>query len=118
MLRKLGYTDISEACDGQEAVEIMSSPRHPPIDVVLMDLWMPRMDGYEATKRILESRGRRSGRGNGVTGVTVLAVSADATQAAMVKTSSVGMKGFMSKPYKIVDLERLIVEFCGTGGEE
>ncbi|KAG0134816.1 hypothetical protein HOY82DRAFT_480893 [Tuber indicum] len=120
MLRKLGYTDISEACDGQEAVEIMSVPRHPPIDVVLMDLWMPRMDGYEATKRILESRRRGAKGGNGGVGVTVLAVSADATQAAMVKTSSVGMKGFMSKPYKIVDLERLIVEFCGVvlGGEE
>ncbi|CUS10732.1 unnamed protein product [Tuber aestivum] len=120
MLRKLGYTDISEACDGQEAVEIMSNPRHPPIDVVLMDLWMPRMDGYEATKRILESRTRATKGANGGVGVTVLAVSADATQAAMVKTSSVGMKGFMSKPYKIVDLERLIVEFCGVvvDGEE
>ncbi|RPA91299.1 hypothetical protein L873DRAFT_1714618 [Choiromyces venosus 120613-1] len=117
MLRRLGYTDIFEACDGQEAVEIMSLPRHPPIDVVLMDLWMPRMDGYEATKHILESRDRGGARAGG-NAVTVLAVSADATQAAMVKTSSVGMKGFMSKPYKIVDLERLIVEFCGVGVDD
>ena len=128
MLSKLGYADIHEAYDGAEAVRQMSIDRRArgekPIDVVLMDLWMPTMDGYAATEKILamdrERRGRGTtpsqengdGRASRRAGVTVLAVSADVTDSALERASEVGMEGFMTKPYKLMDLERLIVEYC------
>lgn len=126
MLSKLGYSDIHEAHDGAEAVRQMSIDRRArnenAIDVVLMDLWMPTMDGYEATQRILamdrERRGQTASREHDdekarrKPGVTILAVSADVTDAALERASEVGMEGFMTKPYKLMDLERLIVEYC------
>ncbi|KAK5129153.1 hypothetical protein LTR08_003794 [Meristemomyces frigidus] len=107
MLGKLGYKCVHEAHDGAEAVRQMSEPRpvHNQIDVVLMDLWMPLMDGYEATERILsmESEERTP---------TILAVTADVTDGALERAAAVGMMGFMTKPYKIMDLQRLITEYC------
>lgn len=121
MLSKLGYTNIHEAHDGAEAVKQMSVERRTrnekPIDVILMDLWMPNMDGYEATERILAmDRERRAAfkddKARKKPGVTILAVSADVTDSALERASEVGMEGFMTKPYKLMDLERLIVEYC------
>lgn len=111
MLKKLGYTDVLEACDGLEAVQLMDVDRELPVNVILMDLWMPRMDGYEAAERILAMERYAKGP-NGKKKITVLAVSADATTEALEKTSAVGMEGFMTKPYKLVDLERLLIEYC------
>ncbi|PKX93065.1 putative sensor histidine kinase/response regulator [Aspergillus novofumigatus IBT 16806] len=148
MLKRLGYQDIYEACNGKEAVRVMqdvlayqkfktsSRPsdsdqledcgckRTKPVDVVLMDLWMPEMDGYEATSKILrlvdEYQRRalqeqpKSQANNLLLPLpTVLAVSADVTDEALGRASKVGIKGYMTKPYTLSDLERLIVEFCG-----
>lgn len=131
MLSKLGYNDVHEAHDGAEAVRQMSFDRkarnEKPIDVVLMDLWMPTMDGYEATEKILAiDRERREQQAAAAgesdedkarrkAGVTILAVSADVTDSALERASEVGMEGFMTKPYKLMDLERLIVEYCCAG---
>lgn len=122
MLSKLGYSNIHEAHDGVEAVRQMSLDRRTrsekPIDVILMDLWMPTMDGYEATEKILAmDRDRRAqladdDKARKKPGVTILAVSADVTDSALERASEVGMEGFMTKPYKLMDLERLIVEYC------
>ena len=127
MLAKFGYTDVHEAYDGADAVRQMSidrpARREKPIDVVLMDLWMPQMDGYEATKRILamekekRKRGIRSESDDDRTRrkpnhVMILAVSADVTDSAVEKAHEVGMAGFLTKPYKLMDLERLIIEYC------
>ncbi len=122
MLSKLGYSNIHEAHDGVEAVRQMSVDRRTrsekPIDVILMDLWMPTMDGYEATEKILAmDRERREqladdDKARKKPGVTILAVSADVTDSALERASEVGMEGFMTKPYKLMDLERLIVEYC------
>ena len=51
-------------------------------------------------------------------GVTVLAVSADVTDSALERAREVGMEGFMTKPYKLLDLERLILEYCAEDGKE
>ena len=128
MLSKLGYVNVYEAFDGAEAVRQMALDRNArgerEIDVVLMDLWMPGMDGYEATEKILAMHKYRrdglnmseneNGREQVVKRVTVLAVSADVTDEALERAKAVGMEGFMTKPYKLKDLERLIVEYCTT----
>lgn len=142
MLSKLGYTGVHEAYDGVEAVHQMNIDRkargEKPIDVVLMDLWMPNMDGYEACQRIfaLEEERRENStkqrKGScGISakygddrarrkhdGVTVLAVSADVTDTALERAHEAGMDGFMTKPYKLLDLERLILEHCSRTKDE
>lgn len=115
MLRKFGYRDVLDARDGEKAVAIMAAHHDPPVNVILMDLWMPLMDGYEATRRILEMP-RYAPDPDGRKKLTVLAVSADATTEAMEKSRSVGMEGFMSKPYRMTDLEKLLIEFCSPHG--
>ncbi|KAH9844388.1 histidine kinase [Teratosphaeria destructans] len=118
MLAKFGYKTVYEAHDGAEAVRQMkmSRPRHAQIDVVLMDLWMPLMDGYEATQRILEmdfaGEDDESVEENSVRRPTVLAVTADVTDGALERAYHCGMTGYMTKPYKMVDLQRLILEYC------
>ena len=129
MLSKLGYSHIYEAENGEEAVQQMSldrrARREKPVDVILMDLWMPNMDGYEATEKIkeMEHERRRQNRGRGdesrsgrSRNVNILAVSADVTGSALERAKEVGMNGFLTKPFKLMDLERLILDYC-TGDE-
>ncbi|KAK5194832.1 hypothetical protein LTR99_009996 [Exophiala xenobiotica] len=126
MLGKLGYKDVHEAFDGKEAVRIMrelhdSGKKNCPngkrktetVDVILMDLWMPEMDGYEATEHILAMfQNPDRSKSDLASAPIVLAVSADVTDEAINRATRTGMEGFMTKPYKLTDLQKLIVEFC------
>jgi CheY-like chemotaxis protein len=130
MLHRLGYHDVEEAKDGVEAVEVFEAalPSSPSdtkraFDLVLMDLWMPRMDGYDAAERIVKlyreksaiavQSGNRGGLAGTTTGVTVLAVSADATEEARAKAALKGIHGFVGKPFCIADLGKAVIDFRG-----
>jgi CheY-like chemotaxis protein len=133
MLSKLGYEEVYEAFDGREAVrqikemvdsradkqhhesplQAYESPKR--IDMILMDLWMPEMDGYTATEKIFDlCKCSSAGEGTsmGLSPPVVIAVSADVTEQAISRATAAGMEGFMTKPYKLVDLQRLIEEVC------
>lgn len=113
MLKNLGYTHIYEAYDGNDAVQQMrNNAQHPcqqAIDIVLMDLWMPRLDGFQATESILQMK-------EVTEKPIVLAVSADVTDAAVERAGKVGMKGFLTKPFVIRDVEKLILQHCAPIG--
>jgi CheY-like chemotaxis protein len=108
MLSRLGYKNATTAFNGHDAVEKMrrnlSAPASEAIDVVLMDLWMPLLDGFQASEAILSmpeyaAKGRKP---------TIFAVSADVTDTALEKAVNSGMSGFVTKPFVTRDIVRLI----------
>ncbi|KAF2630835.1 hypothetical protein BU25DRAFT_387051 [Macroventuria anomochaeta] len=114
MLNRLGYKNVETAFNGIDAIEVMHrnafAPASKAIDVVLMDLWMPHLDGFQAAESILcmpelQSNGRTP---------TILAVTADVTDAALDKAAKSGMKGYVTKPFVTRDLVRLIRTYCAT----
>ncbi|EPS38522.1 hypothetical protein H072_7731 [Dactylellina haptotyla CBS 200.50] len=113
MLRNLGFHDIIEAEDGEDAVAVMemTSSYDKPIELILMDLWMPKMNGIEATEKIFALPQYASGMKR----LTVLAVSADASPDAHRDITRAGMQGFLKKPYTIEGLEKLIVDNFRNG---
>ena len=97
LLRKAGYA-VATAPDGLAALAAL---REGPIDLVLMDCQLPRMDGLEATRRI------RAGE-TGTPEVPILGVSASAMQMDRDECAQAGMDGFVSKPVQPEALLRLL----------
>ena len=52
MLTRLGITDIVSAMDGEEALAILRDPNSRPVDIVLTDMWMPKVDGEALVRAI------------------------------------------------------------------
>lgn len=89
LLERLGLTVVSVE-NGREAVEKLKSWK---ADVVLMDLEMPVMNGYEAAEAIRAGEAGESARGT-----VILALTAHATDPDRDYSDRVGMDGFISKP--------------------
>jgi signal transduction histidine kinase/ActR/RegA family two-component response regulator len=96
ILGKWSNTSYKIANNGLEGVEMLKSQT---FDVVLMDLQMPIMDGYEATLAI-----RAGASGDKNTNIPIIAVTADVTQKARSKVFDVGMDDYMTKPVKKEEL--------------
>ena len=90
LLEGVGAT-VKVANNGREAVETLSNgPQPPPFDVVLMDLQMPEMDGYQATAKI-----RADAR---FAELPIIAMTAHATMEERQRCLAAGMNDHISKP--------------------
>ena len=94
LLSEVGFV-IDEAVDGQEAVEKIEAAPAGEYAVVLMDIQMPVMDGYEATKCIRRLSQRTKAN------VPILAMTANAFAEERKKAMASGMNGHISKPIDI-----------------
>ncbi len=92
MLKDSGY-QIDVAHDGQEAVDAVS---RFPYDVILMDVYMPNMDGLEATRRIRSLEGGKD--------IPIIALTANAMDGDREKFMEAGMTDYLPKPVKKNDL--------------
>jgi len=103
MLTTLGCeTVIAE--NGQEALNRLAND--DSFDVVFMDVQMPVLDGFSAT-RILRERERDAGRHQ-----IVIAITANATVQDREQCTEAGMDDFLSKPVRIEDLRNMLSKWC------
>ncbi len=95
--------EVEEACDGAEAVSMVSKAPDGYYDLVFMDMKMPRMDGIEATRTICEIAVQDKRRMPPIVAMTANAFSDD-----RIHALDAGMKGFMTKPIDIKELHRTL----------
>jgi signal transduction histidine kinase/tetratricopeptide (TPR) repeat protein/ActR/RegA family two-component response regulator len=100
LFEKFGYTDSHHAENG---IEVLKKLEHEVIDLILMDIQMPEMDGMQATQRIIEKYGENR--------PIIIALTADASEGSKHEYLDAGMDGFLSKPFKQEALQELLVEF-------
>lgn len=93
-LKRLGIVQVDEVSSGDEAVRLGAAGSH---DLVLMDCLMPKMDGYEATRRL-----RDMGMGK-----PIIAVTANAMDEEVERCLAAGMNSHLKKP---VDFQALAAE--------
>jgi two-component system cell cycle response regulator DivK len=86
LLRKAGHTVI-EASDGEAAIELVAKERP---DLVLMDIMMPKMDGYEAARRICATPGLEK--------TLLVAVTSYVMPGDRQKALAAGFAGYIEKP--------------------
>jgi signal transduction histidine kinase/CheY-like chemotaxis protein len=101
LLEKRGH-HVIVACNGREALAAFEKES---FDLVLMDVQMPDMDGFEATAVIRERE-----KGSGLH-VPVIALTAHAMKGDREKCLAAGMDGYLTKPIRIVELDE-ILENC------
>ena len=91
--------------DGDIAVKTLSEAESRPFDLVLMDIRMPVMDGYEATKRI------RALANKDVAGIPIVAMTANAFDEDRKASFEAGMNEHIAKPVSIEKLKEVLSLF-------
>ncbi|MBF0614584.1 MAG: response regulator [Magnetococcales bacterium] len=105
ILRQAGHI-VTIANHGGEAILLLEQQQYA-FDVVLMDLQMPVMNGFEATERIRQSISSATVNPE----IPVIAVTANALKSEEQRCLAIGMNGFLRKPYRPVELLQIIEPF-------
>jgi two-component system cell cycle response regulator DivK len=96
LLRTAGY-ELIEAVDGQEGVQLAQRERP---DLILMDIQLPIIDGYEATRRIKAIAELKS--------TPVIAVTSHALSGDEAKARAAGCDGYVAKPFSPRELLAMV----------
>lgn len=100
---------VDEAADGQRALDLLA---RYPYDLVLLDLNMPAVDGYQVAQRL------RQGQAPANRYVRIVAHTSEPAQVARVKTQRAGMDGFVAKPCAQLPLVQALVAALQRHGAE
>ena len=99
LLNTAGY-NLIEAVDGEEGVRLAQSQRP---DLILMDIQLPILDGYEATRRIRASAELKS--------IPIIAVTSYALRGDDAKARAAGCDSYVAKPFSPRELLAKVREF-------
>ncbi|MGN1369279.1 MAG: response regulator [Aristaeellaceae bacterium] len=107
ILGKYGFS-MDTAVNGEEALQKVSASGSGKYDLVLMDVQMPVMDGYEATRRI------RQLDNPDLASVPIVAMTANAFDEDRRAAAESGMNGFVSKPIDVKEVIRILSSVLGS----
>jgi CheY-like chemotaxis protein len=96
LLERVGHT-VSSATNGLSGIQRAQSEQP---DLILMDLGLPQLDGWETTRRLQAD--------HQTTHIPVLAFTANLTQTALEEARAVGCCGLITKPFDLDHLLRLV----------
>ena len=106
MMLSLLESDVKVAHDGIQAVEIAEQFRP---QLILMDVGMPRLNGYDATRRIREQSWGRQ--------IAIIALTGWGQDADKTLSREAGCNGHLVKPVDLLDLQRLLTDIQWGEGE-
>jgi len=98
-LETQGYT-VYKAANGREAVDL-AKQQHP--DLVLMDMMMPIVSGYEAVAELKADAATRD--------ITIVGLSAKAMATDMERATDVGIDGYITKPFRIAQVLTVVESY-------
>jgi len=101
-LETQGYT-VYKATNGREAVD--RAREHRP-DLVLMDMMMPVLSGYEAVSELKADADTR--------GIPVVGLSAKAMTTDMERATNVGIDGYITKPFRIAQVLTVVRDYLAS----
>ncbi len=100
VLRRMGF-EVIQMQNGKEVIE--SLPHYDPV-LIFMDVNMPEMDGYTCTRIIRRMQSSQSR-------IPIIALTADAMKGDKERCLDAGMNNYISKPFKIEDIEAVLREY-------
>ncbi len=103
-LRSKCDVEITEAVNGQEAVDLL---KEQDFDVILMDVQMPVMDGFEATRQIRDHFPSPKNK------IQIIALTASVVRSDLDKCRAAGMDDYIAKPFKAMQLLATIAKATG-----
>ncbi len=99
--------DVIEAENGKEALDVLDDNW---VDIVVSDINMPEMDGYELIQSMRMD--------DALAGIPVIVISTEARQEKIDEIMAAGANGFLTKPFKPEDIRDLVCETLGVEFDE